>query len=106
MAKYVLFRFSDQEERYPDDIALVSQIGGVYGIFDRRGRCIYVGKADDDMADRLAAHEDDTCVKQRKPVYYKYECWDQIKGELSDREKHLIRAYKKKGEAPCNDRVG
>lgn len=106
MANSASFRFKDQIENYPDDADLVSDFGGVYGLFDKRGRCIYVGRSDDDMEERLARHEDAPCIRRYKPIHYMYELSDQINCELSEREEELILAYKRRKQAPCNKRVG
>ena len=91
---------------------------GVYGIFDSQNSCIYIGMTEnrsEGIRGRVMDHYDGNtgnsyCINQtHTPSYFMWEDEGDItrdKKTISEREEELIREYKAKGEAYCNDRVG
>ena len=88
---------------------------GVYGIFNSSQQCIYIGMTEDrseGIKGRVQDHFDGKtgnsyCINTtHAPSYFTWDDETDCNGNVPNREKELIREYKAKGEAFCNDRVG
>lgn len=107
---------STQSKPYTKEgIAQATTGVGVYGIFNRTGQCIYIGKTEDEsegIQGRVRKHYNGQTVnsycinRTHSPSYFTWDDVTDCSGDIPNREKELVREYKAKGEAFCNDRVG
>lgn len=88
---------------------------GVYGMFDSDDECTYIGKTEDRsegirgrVQDHYNGHTSNSrCINQvYSSTHFRWEDETDFSVSIAERERQLIREYKAKGEAYCNDRVG
>lgn len=88
---------------------------GVYGMFTSQGRCVYIGKTEnrsEGIRGRVQDHFDGNtgnsyCINRTySTTYFQWEDESDFSVSIAERERQLIREYKAKGEAYCNDRAG
>ena len=97
---------------YPGEVDTAPEVSGIYVIFDKNDRCIYVGMSDSEtttirsrLLDHVRGDEQGRCINEHLPSSFFVQTEDEIpRGRIDEWETKYITDYRKSGQAMCNKR--